>query len=55
MALTERSGAVHTPNPKGTMVRSVIAVVGLALAAGPLAAQEAMFVLRAGKDTISLE
>ncbi len=37
------------------MIRSVMPAVSLALAAAPLAAQEAMFVLRAGKDTISLE
>ena len=37
------------------MVKSLIAVTVFALGAGPVSAQEAMFVLRAGKDTISLE
>ena len=46
---------LHTHHSKGTMVKSLITATVFALGAGPVAAQEAMFVLRAGKDTISLE
>ena len=37
------------------MLRSLIAITVISFGAGPVAAQEAMFILRAGKDTISLE
>ena len=37
------------------MLRSLIAITIISFGAGPVAAQEAMFILRAGKDTISLE